>query len=195
VRGRRARATRVDPLGPEQRAAVRSAGAVGLSLVGAGTALVWGLVVTGAVLLIVRAVFIDLFSHADWGAGAVAWVEQLDLWWAVPIVLGLLLAAGGSVWLGIRLSLGRMRRAGVVGAGAVTARGAVLGTALQAALSTLSSWLLGLVVLLTGGVGFWLVAAIWVVLSIALSTLIGWVAGPMTWLAIARREARRAAVA
>ena len=84
-----------------------------------------------------------------------------------------------------------MRRAGVVGAAAVTLRGAALGTGLQAVLSTLSSWLLGLLVLLTGVVGFWIVASIWVVLSIAVSALIGWLAGPRTWLAIARRESRR----
>jgi hypothetical protein len=73
----------------------------------------------------------------------------------------------------------------------VTVRGAALGTGLQAVLSTLSGWLLGLLMLLTGVVGFWVVAALWVIASIAFSTLIGWLAGPRTWLAIARREARR----
>lgn len=189
---RAARAARVDPLDAVQRAAVRSAGAIGLSLVAAGAALVWGVVAVWLVLLLVRAIIIDMLRNAAWGRGVVEWVEQLDLSWAVPVVLGLLLLAGGSMWLGIRLSTGRMLRAGVVHAGAVTARGAVLGTALQAVLSTLSNWLLGLAVVLTGAVGIWIVAIIWVVLSIALSTLIGWAAGPMTWLALARREARRA---
>lgn len=192
---RAARPARVDPLDADQRAAVRSAGALGLSLVAAGAALLWGMVVTGVVLLVVRAIVIDLFAHVVWGGDVVAWVEGLDLRWAVPVVLALLLLAGAAIWLGVRASTGRMRRAGVVGARTVSVRGAVLGTALQALLSTLSSWLLGLVVLLTGVVGFWLVAAIWVVLSVALSTLIGWAAGPMTWLSLARRQARAIAVA
>ncbi|WP_306233753.1 hypothetical protein [Agrococcus beijingensis] len=174
---------------------MRSAGAIGMSFVAGGAALLWGLVVVGIVLLIVRAAIIDLLGQADWGREVVAWAERPDLWWALPIVLALLLVAGGSIWLGTHLSAGRMRRAGVAGAGAVTARGALLGTAIQAVLSGLSSLLLGLVTLLTGVVAFWIVAAIWVVLSIASATLIGWAAGPVTWLAIARRQARRAAAA
>ena len=145
-----------DPLSPEQRAAAKAAGGIGLSLVAAGASLVWGLLVAA-------------------------------------IVLALVLLAVGAIALGCWLSTRRMRRAGVLGATAVTFRGAALGTGMQAVLSTLSSWLLGLLMLLTGVVGFWIVASIWVVASILVSALIGWLAGPRTWLAIARREARRAA--
>jgi hypothetical protein len=192
---REPRLARLDPLDAAQRAAVRSAGAIGMSFVAGGAALVWGMLVVAAVLLIVRAAVLDLLGHADWSRPVVAWVERLDVSWAVPVVLGLLLLAAGSIWLGTHLSTGRMRRAGIAGAGTVTARGALLGTAIQAVLSCLSSLLLGLVTLLTGVVAFWIVAAIWVVLSIASSMLIGWAAGPMTWLSIARRQARRAAAA
>ena len=59
--------------------------------------------------------------------------------------------AVGAMALGCWLSTRRMRRAGVPSAAAVTFRGAAIGTALQAVLSTLSSWLLGLVVLLRLG--------------------------------------------
>ncbi|MCH1881832.1 hypothetical protein [Agrococcus sp. ARC_14] len=171
---------------------MQSAGGIGLALVAAGASLGWGLLVAALVLLLIRSVVIDLFDDVDWGRGIVAWVEQLDPSWLVPLVLVLVLLAVGAIALGCWLSTRRMRRAGVVGASAVTFRGAALGTGLQAVLSTLSSWLLGLLVLLTGVVGFWIVAAIWVVLSIVVSALIGWLAGPRTWLAIARREARRA---
>lgn len=189
---RRTRPERQDPLDPQQKAAVQSAGGIGLALVAAGASLGWGLLVAALVLLLIRSVVIDLFDDVDWGRGIVAWVEQLDPSWLVPLVLVLVLLAVGAIALGCWLSTRRMRRAGVVGASAVTFRGAALGTGLQAVLSTLSSWLLGLLVLLTGVVGFWIVAAIWVVLSIVVSALIGWLAGPRTWLAIARREARRA---
>lgn len=181
-----------DPLGPQQRAAVKSAGAIGLSLVAAGASLVWGMLVAALVLVLIRALVVDLFDDVEWGRGVVDWVEQLDAGWLVPLVLVLLLLAVGTIALGCWLSTRRMRAAGVIGATAVTLRGAAIGTGLQAALSTLSSWLLGLLVLLTGVIGFWIIASIWVVLSIAVSALIGWLAGPRTWLAIARREARRA---
>lgn len=181
-----------DPLDAGQRAAVRAAGAAGLSLVAAGASLVWGLLVAAIVLLIVRSAVVDLFDDVEWGRPVVEWVEQLDGAPLVPLVLGLVLLAVGAMALGCWLSTRRMRRAGVPSAAAVTFRGAAIGTALQAVLSTLSSWLLGLVVLLTGVVGFWIVAAIYVVGSIVVSTVIGWLAGPRTWLAIARREARRA---
>lgn len=179
-----------DPLEAHQRAAVRSAGGIGLALVAAGAGLVWGLLVAALVLVLIRAAVIDLFDDVAWGLAVVEWVEQLDAGWLVPLVLALVLLAVGAIALGCWLSTRRMRRAGVVGATAVTLRGAAIGTGLQAVLSTLSSWLLGLLVLLTGVIGFWIIASIWVVLSIALSALIGWLAGPRTWLAIARREAR-----
>ncbi|MGC5076226.1 hypothetical protein [Agrococcus sp. DT81.2] len=187
------RAASPDPLDAEQRTAVRRAGATGLALVGAGASLVWGLLVAALVLLIVRSAVIDLFDDVEWGRSVVDWIEQLDVTPLAPLVLGLVLLAVGAMALGCWLSTRRMRRAGVPEAAAVTLRGAALGTALQAVLSTLSSWLLGLVVLLTGVVGFWLITAVYVVGSIIASTLIGWLAGPRTWLAIARREARRAA--
>lgn|GEM_PF-3024540 len=189
----RARATASDPLDAGQRAAVRAAGSIGLALVAAGASLVWGLLVAAIVLLLVRSVVVDLFDDVAWGRSVVAWVEQLDGTPLAPIVLGLVLLAVGTGALGCWLSTRRMHRAGVPAAAAVTFRGAALGTGLQAVLSTLSSWLLGLLVLLTGVVGFWIVVAIYVVGSIVVSTLIGWLAGPRTWLAIARREARRAA--
>lgn len=188
----RARAAAPDPLDAGQRAAVRAAGSIGLALVAAGASLVWGLLVAALVLLLVRSVAVDLFDDVAWGRSVVAWVEQLDGTPLAPIVLGLVLFAVGAMALGCWLSTRRMHRAGVPAAAAVTFRGAALGTGLQAVLSTLSSWLLGLLVLLTGVVGFWIVAAIYVVGSIVVSTLIGWLAGPRTWLAIARREARRA---
>lgn len=181
-----------DPLGVEQRAAVRRAGATGLALVAAGASLIWGLLVAAVVLLILRAAVIDLFDDAEWSRSIVDWIEGID---GAPLVLPVLapvLLAVGAMALGCWLSTRRMRRAGVPAAAAVTFRGAALGTALQAVLSTLASWLLGLTVLLTGVVGFWIVTAIYVVGSILASTLIGWLAGPRTWLAIARREARRA---
>ncbi|MGM1029017.1 MAG: hypothetical protein ACQEWM_03980, partial [Actinomycetota bacterium] len=184
-----------DALDAGQRAAVRAAGATGLSLVAAGASLVSGLLVAAIVLLIVRSAVVDLFDDVEWGRPVVEWVEQLDGTPLAPVVLGLVLLAVGVMALGCCLSTRRMRRAGVPSAAAVTFRGAALGTALQAVLSTLSSWLLGLVVLLTGVVGFWIVAAIYVVASIVISTLIGWLAGPRTWLSIARREARRDAEA
>lgn len=186
------RPVRPDPLAPQQRVAVKSAGALGLSLVAAGAGLLSGLLVAAVVLAILRAAVIDLFDDVEWGMTVVAWVEQLDASWLVPIVLVLVLLAVGAIALGCWLSTRRMRRAGVVGATAVTLRGAAIGTGLQAVLSTLSSWLLGLLVLLTGVIGFWIIASIWVVASMLLSALIGWLAGPRTWLAIARREARRA---
>lgn len=186
-------AARPDPLRPEQRAAVRAAGATGLALVATGAGLAWGLLVVAVVLAVLRAAVIDLFDDREWGMAVVRWIEGLDASWLVPIVLALVLLAVGLVALGCWWSTRRMRRAGVVGAAAVTLRGAALGTGLQAVLSTLSSWLLGLLVLLTGVVGAWIVAALWVVAGAALSALIGWLAGPRTWLAIARREARRAA--
>ncbi|SDS01425.1 hypothetical protein [Agrococcus carbonis] len=182
-----------DPLDATQRAAVRSAGAIGLALVGAGASLLWGLLVAALVLAVVRAAVIDLFDDVEWGLAVVAWIEALDLSWLVPIVAVLLLVAASSIALGCWASERRMLRAGVVGATVVTARGAALGTGLQAVLSTLSSWVLGLLLLLTGVVGFWIVAGLWLVGSIAASALIGWLAGPRTWLAVARREARRAA--
>ncbi|KAA6436252.1 hypothetical protein FQ330_02245 [Agrococcus sediminis] len=189
-------AARPDPLRPEQRAAVRAAGATGLALVATGAGLAWRLLVVALVLAVLRAAVIDLFDDREWGMAVVRWIEGLDASWLVPIVLALVLLAVGLVALGAWWSTRRMRRAGVVGAAAVTLRGAALGTGLQAVLSTLSSWLLGLLgllVLLTGVVGAWIVAALWVVAGAALSALIGWLAGPRTWLAIARREARRAA--
>ncbi|GEK79931.1 hypothetical protein ABA31_12820 [Agrococcus baldri] len=186
------RPPRADPLEPRQRAAVQSAGGIGLSLVAAGASLVWGMLVAALVLVLIRAVIIDLFDDVAWGRAVVEWVEQIDPGWLVPLVLVLVLLAVGAIALGCWLSTRRMRRAGVVGATAVTLRGAAIGTGLQAVLSTLSSWLLGLLVLLTGVLGFWIIASIWVLLSIAVSALIGWLAGPRTWLAIARREARRA---
>ncbi|MDR7233985.1 hypothetical protein [Agrococcus sp. BE272] len=186
-------AARPDPLRPEQRAAVRAAGATGLALVATGAGLAWGLLVVAIALAVLRAAVIDLFDDREWGMAVVRWIEGLDASWLVPIVLALVLLAVGLIALGCWWSTRRMRRAGVVGAAAVTLRGAALGTGLQAVLSTLSSWLLGLLVLLTGVVGAWIVAALWVVAGAALSALIGWLAGPRTWLAIARREARRAA--
>lgn len=188
----RRRPSAPDPLSPEQRAAVRAAGGIGLSLVAAGASLVWGLLVAALVLAILRAAVIDLFDDVEWGLTVVAWIEQLDVSWLAPLVLALVLLAVGAIALGCWLSTRRMQRAGVLGATAVTLRGAALGTGLQAVLSTLSSWLLGLLTLLTGVVGFGIVASIWVVASILVSALIGWLAGPRTWLAIARREARRA---
>ncbi|UOW01542.1 hypothetical protein [Agrococcus sp. SCSIO52902] len=185
-------AARPDPLRPEQRAAVRAAGATGLALVATGAGLAWGLLVVAIVLAVLRAAVIDLFDDREWGMAVVRWIEGLDASWLVPIVLALVLLAVGLVALGAWWSTRRMRRAGVVGAAAVTLRGAALGTGLQTVLSTLSSWLLGLLLLLTGVVGAWIVAALWVVAGAALSALIGWLAGPRTWLAIARREARRA---
>lgn len=180
-----------DPLDAQQRAAVKSAGAIGLSLVAAGAGLVWGLLVAALVLAVIRSVLIDLFDDVEWGRSVIAWIEQLEPGWLVPLVLVLVLLAVGTIAMGCWLSVRRMRRVGVVGATAVTMRGAAIGTGLQAVLSTLSSWLLGLLVLLTGVVGFWIIVSIWVVASIAVSALIGWLAGPRTWLAIARREARR----
>ncbi|WP_405218979.1 hypothetical protein [Agrococcus sp. Ld7] len=187
------RQERADPLSPSQKAAVQSAGAVGLAFVAAGASLVWGLLVSALVLVILRAAVIDLFDDVEWGRGVIDWIEQLQPGWLAPLVLVLVLLAVGAIALGSWLSTRRMRAAGVVGATSVTFRGAAIGTGLQAVLSTLSSWLLGLLVLLTGVVGFWIIASTWVVLSILTSTLIGWLAGPRTWLAIARREARRAA--
>lgn len=193
MRRRRARRPeRPDPLSPQQKAAVQSAGAVGLAFVAAGASLLWGLLVAALVLVILRAAIIDLFDGVEWGRGVIDWVEQLQPGWLAPLVLTLVLLAVASIALGSWLSTRRMRAAGVVGATSVTFRGAAIGTGLQAVLSTLSSWLLGLLVLLTGVVGFWIIASIWVVLSIIISTLIGWLAGPRTWLAIARREARKA---
>jgi hypothetical protein len=182
-----------DPLDARQRAAVRRAGAVGLTLVGVGASLVWGLLVVAIVLVVLRAAVIDLFDDVEWGLAVVAWVERLDFAPLAPFVLALVLLAVGTMALGCWLSTRRMRRAGVPAAAPVALRGAAVGIALQAVLSTLSSWLLAAVVLLTGVVGFWAVVAIHVVGSIILSTLIGWLAGPRTWLAIARREVRRLA--
>ena len=187
------RAAPPDPLDPDQRAAVRRAGATGLALVGAGASLVWALLAAAIVLVVVRAAVIDLFDDVEWGLTVVEWVEQLDVAPLAPFVLGLVVLAVAAMALGCWFSTRRMRRAGVPAAAAVALRGAALGIALQAVLSTLSSWLLALVVLLTGVVGFWAIAAVHVVGSIILSTLIGWLAGPRTWLAIARREARRTA--
>lgn len=191
----RARAPRQpDPLAPGQRAAVVAAGGIGLALVAGGAGVVWGLLVGALVLAILRAAVIDLFDDVDWGRrGVVAWIEQLDAGWLVPLVLALVLAAVGAMALGCWSSTRRMRRAGVPDAAAVTLRGAAVGTALQGVLSTLSSWLLGLLALLSGGLGLWPVAAIWLVASIALSSAIGWLAGPRVWLAMARGAARRAA--
>lgn len=194
-RKRTRRPERADPLSPSQKAAVQSAGAVGLAFVAAGASLLWGLLVAALVLVILRAAVIDLFDDVEWGLGVVEWIEQLQPGWLAPLVLTLVLFAVGAIALGSWLSTRRMRAAGVVGATSVTFRGAAIGTGLQAVLSTLSSWLLGLLVLLTGVVGFWIIASIWVVLSIIISTLIGWLAGPRTWLAIARREARQAGAA
>lgn len=191
-RRRARRPERPDPLSPQQKAAVQSAGAVGLAFVAAGASLLWGLLVAALVLVILRAAIIDLFDGVEWGRGVIDWVEQLQPGWLAPLVLTLVLLAVASIALGSWLSTRRMRAAGVVAATSVTFRGAAIGTGLQAVLSTLSSWLLGLLVLLTGVVGFWIIASIWVVLSIIISTLIGWLAGPRTWLAIARREARKA---
>lgn len=187
-----ARRAAPDPLDAEQRTAVRRAGATGFALVGAGASLVWGLLVGALVLLILRAAVIDLFDDVEWGRGSVVrWIEQLDPTPLVPLVLALVLLAVGAMAVGCWLSTRRMQRAGVPAAAAVTFRGAAIGTALQGLLSTLSSWLLGLLVLVTGVAGFWIVVAIHVVGSIVVSTLIGWLAGPRTWLAIARREAWR----
>ncbi|WP_026372836.1 hypothetical protein [Agrococcus lahaulensis] len=187
-----ARAQHPDVLDQAQRAAVRSAGGVGLSLVAGGASLIWGMLAAALVVIVLRAAIIDLFDGVEWGLAVVDWIERLDASWLVPVVLVLVVLAVAAGALGCWLSTRRMRRAGVVAPAAVTLRGAALGTALQAALSTLSSWLLGLLTLLTGTLGFWLAAGIWVLASIAVSTLIGWLAGPHTWLAIARREARRA---
>lgn len=190
----RRRATRrADPLTTAQRAAVRGAGARGLALVGAGAGLVWGLLVAALVLAVLRATVIDLFDDVAWGRGVIEWIEGIDLGALVPVVLALVLLAVGAIALGCWLSTRRMQAAGMPRAAAITFRGAALGTGLQAVLSTLSSWLLGLLVLLTGVVGFWLVAGVWLLLSMALSALIGWLAGPRTWLAIARREVAAAA--
>ncbi len=181
-----------DPLSAPQRAAVRAAGGVGLGFVAAGAGLFWGLLVAALVAAFLRWAIIDLFDDVEWGLRVVDWIEQLDPGWLVPLVLALVLVAVAAGAPGCWLSTRRMRAAGVVGAAAVTFRGAALGTGLQAVLSTLSSWMLGLLTLLTGVVGFWIIASSWVVLSIALSWLIGWLAGPRTWLALARREARMA---
>lgn len=190
----RRRATgRPDPLTTAQRAAVRGAGARGLALVGAGAGLVWGLLAAALVLAVLRATVIDLFDDVVWGRGVIEWIEGIDLGAVVPVVLALVLLAVGAIALGCWLSTRRMQAAGMPRAAAITFRGAAIGTGLQAVLSTLSSWLLGLLVLLTGVVGFWLVAGVWLLLSIALSALIGWLAGPRTWLAIARREVAAAA--
>ncbi len=187
-----ARAAAPDPLDAAQRAAVRGAGSIGLALVAAGASLVWALLVVAIVVLLVHALVIDLFDDVAWGRSVIEWIEQIDGTPLVAVVVVLVLVAAGAISLGCGLSTRRMRRAGVRAASAVTLRGAALGTVMQAVLSTLSSWLLGLSSLLTGVVGFWIVAAIYVVGSIIASTLIGWLAGPRTWLAIARREARRA---
>ncbi|WP_143143723.1 hypothetical protein [Agrococcus sp. Marseille-P2731] len=171
---------------------MRAAGGVGLGFVAAGAGLFWGLLVAALVAAFLRWAIIDLFDDVEWGLRVVDWIEQLDPGWLVPLVLALVLVAVAAGAPGCWLSTRRMRAAGVVGAAAVTFRGAALGTGLQAVLSTLSSWMLGLLTLLTGVVGFWIIASSWVVLSIALSWLIGWLAGPRTWLALARREARMA---
>lgn len=182
-----------DVLDAGQRAAVRAAGATGLSLVVAGASLVWGLLVAAVALLVVRWAIVDLFSDVEWGRPVVTWVDGLyGPQLAIPALV-LVLVAVGAMALGCWRSTRRMQRAGVPAAAAVTFRGAALGTALQAVLSTVSSWSLWLVVLLTGVAGFWVVTAISVVGSIITSTVVGWLAGPRTWLAIARREARRAA--
>ncbi|WP_413317925.1 hypothetical protein AA0Z99_12705 [Agrococcus sp. 1P02AA] len=189
------RARRIAPpdvLSAEQRAAARAAGGLGLGFVAAGAGLFWGLLVAALVVALLRWAIIDLFDDVEWGLRVVDWIEQLDPGWLVPLVLALVLVAIAAIALGCWLSTRRMRAADVVGAAAVTFRGAALGTGLQAVLSTLSSWALGLLTLLTGVVGFWIVASLWILLSIAVSSLIGWLAGPRTWVALARREARRA---
>ncbi|WP_188718759.1 hypothetical protein [Agrococcus terreus] len=184
---------RPDPLDPAQAAAARAAGALGLPLVSAGAALVWGLLVAALVVAVLRAAVVDLFDDREWTMPVVRWVEGLDAGWLVPVVLVAVVLAVGAGALGCWLSVRRLRRGGVPDAAAVTLRGAALGTALQAVLSTLSSWLLGLLMLLGGVVAAWVVVLAWVLLSIGASALVGWLAGPRTWLAIARREARRAA--
>ncbi|MCR8672090.1 hypothetical protein NWP09_13165, partial [Agrococcus sp. HG114] len=178
-------------LDPAQRAAVRAAGRIGLPLVSAGASLVWGLLAAALVAIVLRAAVIDLFDDVDWGLRVVAWIEALDATGLAPLVLVVVLAAVAAAAVGCWLSARRMRRAGIASAVRVTLRGAALGTALQAVLSTVSSWLLGLLVLLTGVVGAWFVAALWLLGWLAASALIGWLAGPRTWLAIARREVRR----
>lgn len=187
------RARRPDPLDPVQAAAARAAGALGLPLVSAGAALVWGLLVAALVVAVLRAAIVDLFDDREWTMPVVRWVEGLDAGWLVPVVLVAVVLAVGAGALGCWLSVRRLRRGGVEDAVAVTLRGAALGTALQAALSTLSSWLMGLLMLLGGLVAAWVVVLAWVLLSIGASALVGWLAGPRTWLAIARREARRRA--
>ena len=186
---------RADPLDPAQAAAARAAGALGLPLVSAGAALVWGLLVAALVVAVLRAAVVDLFDDREWTMPVVRWVEGLDAGWLVPVVLVAVVLAVGAGALGCWLSVRRLRRGGVSDAVGVTLRGAALGTALQAVLSTLSSWLLGLLMLLGGIVAAWVVVLAWALLSIGASVLVGWVAGPRTWLAIARREARRAATA
>ncbi|WAC67164.1 hypothetical protein OVA14_05310 [Agrococcus sp. SL85] len=187
------RARRPDPLTPAQRAAAARAGGVGLALVSAGAAVGSGLLAASLVVAALRWAIIDLFDDEAWTMPVARWVQGLDASWLVPIVLVLVLLAVAAGALGCWLSARRLAAGGVPDPVGVTVRGAALGTGLQAVLTTASSWLLGLLVLLGGALAGWLVAALWIALSVLSSALIGWLAGPRTWAAIARRQARLAA--
>lgn len=183
-----------DPLSAEQRRAAKRAGGLALLLVSAGAAILWAMLAASLVAIVLRFAVLDLVRGAAFEADVERWVSQLDVGWLVPIVLALVAVAVASMAMGCWASMRRLRDGGVVDAAGVTFRGAALGTALQAVLSALSSWLLGLLTLLTGVLGFWIIASIWLVLSLSASALIGWLAGPRLWLALARRAAMRAAV-
>lgn len=184
-----------DPLSPAQRVAAARAGGVGLALVSAGAAVVCVLLAASLVVAVLRWAIIDLFDDEAWTMPVARWVQGLDASWLAPVVLVLVLLAVAAGALGCWLSARRLAAGGVPDPVGVTMRGAALGTGLQAVLSTLSSWLLGLLVLLGGALAGWLLAVLWIALSILSSALIGWLAGPRTWVAIARRQARLAAPA
>jgi len=194
-RAERERAVRA-PLPPHVRSAARSAGGWGLTLFSTGVNLVVALSVVGTVVALARWFLVELVAGSDGVEEAVAsWLAGIDPTpWIVTIVVVLLVAAG-LMALGATASIRILRRAGIARAREITWWCCGVGTVVQAALSIASGWIMTLVGLLTGVVGLGIVVLIYVVASTALTSLVGYLAGPRLWMARTRRELARAAAA
>lgn len=179
---------------PHVRRAARDAGGWGLTLASMGATIVVALSAVATLVAIARWLLVELVAGSEGVEDAVdAWLQRIDPTpWIIMVVVALLVAAG-LVALGATASIRILRRAGVPRAREITWWCCGVGTLVQGALTIASSGVTALLGLVTGGLGVPIVVGAWLATSLALSALIGYLAGPRLWVARVRHEAERAA--
>ena len=179
-------------LPPHVRRAARDAGGWGLSLVTIGVNLVVALSVVATGVAIARWALRSLVAGSDGVEDAVdAWLASIDPTpWIVTVAIALLVSAG-LVALGASASIRILRRAGIAQAVPITWWCCGVGTLVQAALTVASSAVTALLGLLTGGLALGIVVALYLIVSTALTMLVGYVAGPRLWASRVRHVLER----